>query len=39
MGSIGLKNIVTENFFITNCDTLLRCDYFIVASHLKINQL
>ena len=40
LGTVGairlMKNIISDNFFITNCDTLLRCDYFdIIDSHLK----
>lgn len=42
LGTIGslnlLKNQLTENFFITNCDTLLRSDYYdLIDFHLK-NQ-
>ena len=40
LGTVGslnlLKNKVSDNFFITNCDTLLRSDYFdLIDFHLK----
>ena len=42
LGTIGslklMKKKLTKDFFITNCDTLLRCDYFDIIDFHKKNQ-